>query len=125
MAPISFSGEWKAVLLPELVGFTNLGLPATKFQQSEHNLFRLQVLKPLIIYVANPLVPQVDIQLDFLTFCVQSGAYLIGIEDKHPPARHPCTMIWPSSSMKHQRYVNHTCIPVEYKCIMDVFTLSL
>ena len=54
-------GERKSVLLPYLAGFTNLGLPTTKFWQSEHNLFRLQVLKLFIVDVANPLVPQVDI----------------------------------------------------------------
>ena len=56
-APVSLFGERKSVLLPELEGFTNLCLPATKFGQSEHYLFRVQVLKPLIVYVAYPLVP--------------------------------------------------------------------
>ena len=50
-------GERKSVLLPKLAGFTNLCLPATKFGQSEHHLFRLQVLKPLVVGMAYPLVP--------------------------------------------------------------------
>ena len=56
-APVSLVGERKSVLLPELAGFTNLCLPATKFGQSEHHLFRLQVLKPLVVDVAYSLVP--------------------------------------------------------------------
>ena len=40
-APISLIGEWKSVLLPKLVGVTNLGLRATKFWQPEHYLFHL------------------------------------------------------------------------------------
>ena len=56
------------MLLPELIDFTNLGLPATKFWQSENNMFRLQVLKPLIDDVADPLVPHVDIRFDLTCF---------------------------------------------------------
>ena len=47
--------ERKSVLFPKLAGFTNLCLPATKFGQTEHHLFRLQVLKPLVVDVAYPL----------------------------------------------------------------------
>ena len=60
-APVALVGERKSVLLPKLAGFTNLCLLATKFGQSEHYLFRLQVLKPLVVDVAYPLVPQVDV----------------------------------------------------------------
>ena len=60
-AVVSFGGEWKPMLLPELAGFTNFGLPATEFQQSEHNLFRLQVLKPPVIDVTDPLMPEIDV----------------------------------------------------------------
>ena len=67
-APVTLVGERKSVLLPELAGLTNLCLPATKFGQSEHYLFRLQVLKPLVIYVPYPLVPQVDVLLGFFPF---------------------------------------------------------
>ena len=73
-ASVALVGERKSVLLPELAGFTNLCLPATKFGQSEHNLFRLQVLKPLIVNVAYPLVPQVDVRLEFLSLCEHCGA---------------------------------------------------
>ena len=38
-APVMLVGERKSVLLPELAGFTNLCLPATKIGQSEHYLF--------------------------------------------------------------------------------------
>ena len=44
-------GERKSVLLPKVAGFTNLCLPATKFGQSEHHLFRLHFLKPLVVDV--------------------------------------------------------------------------
>ena len=40
-AAVTLVGERKSVLLPKLAGFTNLCLPATKFGQSEHYLFRL------------------------------------------------------------------------------------
>ena len=56
-APITLVGERKSVFLPKLAGFTNLCLPATKFGQSEHHLFRLQVFRPLIVDAAYPLVP--------------------------------------------------------------------
>ena len=56
-APVTHVGEGKSVLLPKLAGLTNLCLLATKFEQSEHHLFQLQVLKPLVVDVAYPLVP--------------------------------------------------------------------
>ena len=65
------------------------GIPATEFRQSEHDLFRLQVLKPLIVDVAYPLMPQVDIRLDFLSFREHGGAYVIGVKDEHPPISAP------------------------------------
>jgi hypothetical protein len=79
------------VSLPELAGFTNLCLPATKFGQTENRLSRLQLLKPLIVDVAHPLVPQVDIRLGFLSLREQSGvgAIVSTVEDKHPPASAP------------------------------------
>ena len=91
LTPITLVGERKSVLLPKLAGFTNLCFPATKFGQSEHHLFQLQVLKPLIVDVAYPLVPQVDIRLGFLSFREQSGvgAIIGAVEDKHPPVSAP------------------------------------
>ena len=75
------------MLFPEVAGFTNLCLPATKFGQSENYLFRLQVLTPLIVDVIYPLVPQVDIRLGFLSLREQSGvgAIVCAVEDEHPP----------------------------------------
>ena len=64
-------------------------LTATKFGQSEHHLFRLQVLKPLVVDVAYPLMPQVDIRLDFSSFREHGGAYVISVEDEHPPISAP------------------------------------
>ena len=87
--PVTLVGERKSVLLPELAGFTNLCLPATKFGQSEYYLFRLQVLKPLVVDVAYPLVPQVDIRLGFLSLCEHCGATVSGVEDEHPPISAP------------------------------------
>ena len=77
------------MLLPYLAGFTNLVLLVTEFRQSEDNLFRLEVLKPLVVDVAYPLMPQVDIRLNFLSFHEQGGAYVIGVEDEHPPISAP------------------------------------
>ena len=62
-----------------------MGLPAIEFWQSEHNLFLLEVLQPLVVDVAYPLMPQVDIRLDFLSFREHGGAYVISVEDEHPP----------------------------------------
>jgi hypothetical protein len=78
-------------LLPELAGFTNLCLPATKFGQTENYLSGLQVLKLPIVDVAYPLVPQVDIRLGFLSLREQSGvgAIIAMVEDKHPPVSAP------------------------------------
>ena len=56
-APVTLVGERKLVLLPKLAGFTNLCLPATKFEQSEHHLFRLKVLKLLVVDVTYSHVP--------------------------------------------------------------------
>ena len=49
--------ERKSMLLSKLASFTNLCLPATKIGQSKHHLFRLKVLKPLVVVVAYLLVP--------------------------------------------------------------------
>ena len=88
-ALVSLVWERKSVLLPELAGFTNLCLPATKFGQSEYYLFRLQLLKPLKVDVAYPLVPQVDVGYDFLSLCEHCGAPVSGVEDEHPPVSAP------------------------------------
>ena len=113
-APVSLVGERKSVLLPELAGFTNLCLPATKFGQSEQNLFRLQVLKPLVVAVAYPLVPQVDVRLGFLSVppSVESRMNIL-------PSLRPCAITRPSSSMKHLRCVNRTYIPWLTICLTD------
>jgi hypothetical protein len=90
-APITLVGERKSVLLPELASFTKLCLPATKFGQTENYLSRLQVLKPPIIDMAYPLMPQVDIRLGFLSLREQSGVRAITgtVEDEHPPVSAP------------------------------------
>ena len=88
-APVSLVGERKSVLLTELAGFPNLCLPASKFGQSEHYLFRLQVFKPLVVDVAYPLVPQVDVRLGFLSLREHCGAAVSGVEDEHPPVSAP------------------------------------
>jgi hypothetical protein len=79
------------VLLPELAGFTNLCLTATKFGQPENYLSRLQILKPPMVDVAYPLVPQVDIRFGFLSLREQSsvGAIVGTVEDEHPPVSAP------------------------------------
>ena len=62
---------------------------ASEFRQSEQNLFRFQVLKPLVLHMAYPLMPQVNIRLKFLSFREQGGASVIGVEDEHPPIYAP------------------------------------
>ena len=99
-APVTLVGERKSVLLRYLTNVPNLGLLATEFRQSEHNLFRLQVMKPLVVDVAYLLMPQVNTRLDFLSFREQGGPNIIGVEDKHPP------VFAASYSMKHPRCVN-------------------
>ena len=39
--------------------------------------------------MADLLVPQVHIRLNLLSFCKQSGADIIDIEDEHPPVSAP------------------------------------
>jgi hypothetical protein len=57
---------------------------ATKFRQTKNYLFRLQILKPLVVDVAYPLVPQVDIRLGFLSLREQSGVVCLFAHDmKH------------------------------------------
>jgi hypothetical protein len=93
-APITLIGELKSALLLELAGFTNLCLPATKFWQTENYLSRLQVLKPPIVDMAYPLMPQVDIRLSSLSLCEQSGVGAIAdtVQDKHPPDNNPASV---------------------------------
>jgi hypothetical protein len=79
------------VLLPELVGFTNLCLTATKFGQTENYLSRLQIVKPSVVDVAYPLVPPVDIRLGFLSLREQGGVgAIVGtVKDEHLPVSAP------------------------------------
>ena len=58
---ITLVGEWKLVLLPNLVGFTKLGLLTTKLRPTKYYLFRLQILDPLVVDVVDLFKPQVDI----------------------------------------------------------------
>ena len=58
---------------------------ATKFWQYEQNLFRLLVLKPLVVDVAYPLMPQVNVLLNVFSFCKYDGANAIGVKEEHPP----------------------------------------
>ena len=49
-------GECKSVLLPELVGFTDLALSPIEFRQVENDLLGLHFLKPWEVDVADLLV---------------------------------------------------------------------
>ena len=44
---------------------------------------------PLVVEVTYPLMPQVDIRLDFLSFHEQGDANVIGVKDEHPPIYAP------------------------------------
>ena len=46
-------------------------------------------MKPLVVDVVYPLMLGVDIRLDFLSFREHGGAYVIGVEDEHPPISVP------------------------------------
>ena len=43
----------------------------------------------MVVDVAYLLMPQVDIRLKFLSFREHGGAYVIGVEDEHPPISVP------------------------------------
>ena len=46
-------------------------------------------MKPGVVEVAYPLMPQVRIRLDFLSFFEQGGSNIIGVEDEHLPVSAP------------------------------------
>ena len=52
-------------------------------RKSDYNSVRLHRTKPLEVYVADSLVPQLDVCLGFETFGLHGRFYLIRIEDKH------------------------------------------
>ena len=104
------------MLLPELAGFANLCLPVTKFGQSEHYLFRLQLLKPLVVDVAYPLVPEVDVRLGFCPLANIAVPPSVESRINILPSLRPCAITRPSSSMKHLRCVNRTSIPWSMIC---------
>ena len=56
-ALITFVGEWKSMLLPELAGFANFAVTATKFQEPENNVLHLHFTKPREFEMVEPLVP--------------------------------------------------------------------
>ena len=43
----------------------------------------------MVVDVAYSLVPQVDVRLDFLSFCEHYGATIIRLKDEHPPVSVP------------------------------------
>ena len=49
----------------------------------------MQVLKPLIVDVVNPLMPQVDIRFNFLSFGKHCGVNIVCVKDEHPPFSSP------------------------------------
>ena len=54
---ITLVGEWKSVLLPELVGYADLAVPATKFRQSKNDVLCLHLTKPREVNMVESLVP--------------------------------------------------------------------
>ena len=69
-------------------------------------MFWLQFLKLLKIYVANSLVPLVNLGFDLLSFCEHRGANIICLEDDHPPI---------STPMRDQPtfVLNEACVVIE------------
>ena len=65
-------------------------------QKSNYDSLRLHSAKPLEVYVADSLVPQLDVCLDFETFGVHGRFYLVRIEDEHaafsPPLSYDSTI---------------------------------
>ena len=62
-----------------------MGLLATELWQAEHNLFCLQLLKPVEVDVTDPFVPHVNVRFNLLSLGKHCGADDIRLEDEHSP----------------------------------------
>ena len=83
----------------------------SKFRQPKNSILRLHFTKPREVDMDKPLLTYINVRLDLFPFHKHRGSNFISVEDEHPPFRRPCTMTLPSSSMKHLRCINRTCIP--------------
>ena len=75
--------EWESMLFSELARFAH-SVDSFRFegQESEYDSLRLHSAEPLEVYVADSLVPLLDVCLDFETFSVHGRFYLVRIEDE-------------------------------------------
>ena len=75
--------EWESMLFTELACFAH-SVDSFRFEgrESEYDSLRLHSAKPLEVYMANPLVSQLDVCLGFVTFGVHGRFYLVRFEDE-------------------------------------------
>ena len=75
--------EWKSMLFAKLACFAH-SVDSFRFegQKSDYDSLRLHSTKSLEVYVADSLVPQLDVCLGFETFGVHGRVYLVRIKDE-------------------------------------------
>ena len=75
--------EWESMLFAELACFAH-SFNSFRFEgrESEYDSLRLHSAEPLEVYVADSLVPQLDVCLGFETFDVHVRFYLVRVEDE-------------------------------------------
>ena len=75
--------EWESMLFAELACFT-YSVYSLRFEgrKSDYDSLRLHRAESLEVYVADSLVPQLDVCLRFETFGVHGRFYLIRVEDE-------------------------------------------
>ena len=75
--------EWELMLFAELACFAySVDSFRIEGRESEYESLRLHSAEPLEVYVADSLVPQLDVCLGFETFGVLGRFYLVRVEDE-------------------------------------------
>ena len=76
--------EWESMLFAKLACFAH-SVDSFRFEgrESEYDSLRLHSAEPLEVYVADSLVPQLDICLGFETFNIHNRFHLIRIDNEH------------------------------------------
>ena len=79
-----FLGKWESMLFAELTCFAHsVESFQLEGQKSNYDSLRLHRSKPLEVYVADSLVPQLDVRLGFETFVIHGRYHLVQIENEH------------------------------------------
>ena len=75
--------EWELTLFAELACFAH-SVNSLRFERrkSDYDSLRLHSAKPLEVYVADSLVPQLDVCLGLETFGAHGRFYLVRVEDE-------------------------------------------